>query len=147
MMDLIRILIADDHTLFRDGLRALLNSLPVLEVVGEAATGQEVIEQAERLQPDVILMDLNMPKLNGVEATRAIHNEYPDICIIGLSMFEESERAQALRDAGAVSYLTKSGPPENLVSTIRRCMGGAGDAAVEQKPRAQHGVKRPRKKN
>jgi len=64
-------------------------------------------------------MDMNMPKLNGVEATRIIHREYSEICIIGLSMFEEAEKAQAMRDASAVNYLTKSGPAEELISAVR----------------------------
>jgi len=114
------VLLADDHVVMREGLARLLGQEPDIEIVGQAADGQEAVDVAAKLLPDVILMDLSMPKLNGVEATRAIRNDYPDIRIIGLSMFEESDRAQALRDAGASDYLTKGGPPEHLIATIRR---------------------------
>lgn len=116
----IRVLLADDHAVVRQGLANLLNQEADMDVVGGAVDGQEAVELAARLLPDVILMDMSMPRLTGVEATRFIHNEYPDIRIIGLSMFEGVERAQAIRDAGAVDYLTKTGPAEALVGAIRR---------------------------
>ncbi len=119
----IRVLLADDHVVMREGLARLLGHEPDIEIVGQAADGQEAVLLARKLLPDVILMDMSMPKWNGVEATRAITNEFRDMRIIGLSMFEEEERAQALRDAGGIDYLTKSGPPEQLIAAIRRCMG------------------------
>ena len=91
MMTVIRVLIADDHPLFRDGVRALLNSIPETEVVGEAGSGEEVVAQAAVLQPDVILMDIQMPGLNGVEATRQILQTDPHIGIIILTMFEDDD--------------------------------------------------------
>jgi signal transduction histidine kinase/ActR/RegA family two-component response regulator len=115
----IRVLVADDHIVMREGLARLLSQEPDIDIVGQAADGQEAVRLAAALLPDVILMDVSMPKLNGVEATRAIRNEYSDIRIIGLSMFEEADRAQALRDAGAIGYLTKSGPPDELLAAIR----------------------------
>ena len=115
----ISVMLADDHAVVRQGMANLLGDEPDIEVVGEAADGQEAIKMAAKLLPDVILMDMSMPKLNGVEATRIIHNDWPDIRIIGLSMFEEADRAQAMRDAGAVDYLTKSGPAEALINLIR----------------------------
>ena len=124
IMDLIRILIADDHTLFRDGLRALLNSLPVLEVVGEAATGQEVIEQAERLQPDVILMDLQMPEVNGIEATRRILRNSPHIGVIVVTMFEDDDSVFAAVRAGARGYVLKGADQEEVLQAIQVVAAG-----------------------
>jgi PAS domain S-box-containing protein len=115
----IRVLLADDHAVVRQGMANLLGDEPDMEVVGEAGDGQEAVHLAAKLLPDVILMDMSMPKLNGVEATRLIHHDWPGISIIGLSMFEEAERAKAMRDAGAVSYLTKSGPANELINVIR----------------------------
>ena len=112
-------MLVDDHAVVRQGIANLLADEPDIEVIGEAADGQEAVELAARLLPDVILMDMSMPKLNGVEATRIIHNDWPEIRIIGLSMFEEADRAQAMRDAGAVDYMTKSGPAEALINVIR----------------------------
>jgi PAS domain S-box-containing protein len=121
----IRVMLADDHAIFRQGIATLLAVESGIEVIGEAADGQEAVDLAAKLQPDVILMDLSMPKLNGVEATRIIHNDWPEILIIGLSMFEEEERSRAIRDAGAVDYVTKSGPSEDLIKVIRTCIGAS----------------------
>lgn len=90
-MDRIRILIADDHPVFRYGLCALLSVEPTTEVVGEATTGEEAIEKALSLRPDVILMDLNMPGINGIEATRRILAETPLVSILVLTMFEDDD--------------------------------------------------------
>ena len=103
----------------------LLSNEPDIEIVGLAADGQEAVDLAAKLLPNAILMDMSMPRVNGGEATRIIHNEYPEICIIGLSMFEEAETAQAMRDAGAVHYLSKSGPTEELINAIRTCVQGS----------------------
>ena len=94
-----RLLIADDHAVVRQGMAAMLRDEEDFEVVGGAANGQEAVEMARKLMPNVILMDMSMPILNGIEATRIISRESPDIRIIGLSMFEDSERAEAMRDA------------------------------------------------
>ncbi|MFQ5859607.1 MAG: response regulator transcription factor, partial [Anaerolineae bacterium] len=96
----IRILIADDHTLFRDGLRALLNSVPDTEVDGEAATGDEAIAQAAALQPDVVLMDIQMPGVNGIEATRRILRTSPHIGVIVVTLFEDDDSVFAAQAAG-----------------------------------------------
>jgi len=116
----IRVLVVDDHAVVREGLRRLLVQEPDIQVAGEAVDGREAVEMAGRLRPDVILMDLNMPKLDGVEATRAIHNAFPDIRVIGLSMYEDAARARAIRDAGAVDYLSKSNPPRDVLAAIHR---------------------------
>lgn len=118
----IRVLLADDHALFRNGLGRLLKNESGLEIVGHATDGQEAIELAGKLRPDVILMDISMPNVNGIEATHVIHQEYPEISIIGLSMHEDVERAKAMRDAGAVDYKTKGCSASELSSAIRNCM-------------------------
>jgi DNA-binding NarL/FixJ family response regulator len=104
-MDAIRILIADDHPLFRDGLRVLLESVPDMQVIGEAATGDEALAEAHTLQPDVTLMDIKMPGRNGIEATRRILHTSPHIRILILTMFEDDESVFAAIRAGARGYL------------------------------------------
>jgi PAS domain S-box-containing protein len=116
----IRLLLADDHAVVREGLRRLLSYEPDIEVVGEATDGKEAADLAAALRPDVILMDLSMPRLDGVEATRAIRRDQPDVRVIGLSMFEDGPHAEAMRAAGAVDYLPKSGPSDKLLAAIRR---------------------------
>jgi PAS domain S-box-containing protein len=119
-----RVLVVDDHALVRRGFATLLAGEPDLEVVGEAADGKLAIELAQQLQPDVILMDVSMPVLNGVEATRAIHSELPGTRVIGLSALDDTEESAAIREAGAVAYLSKSDSVEALLAAIRR-----GDAS------------------
>ena len=114
------VLLVDDHTVMREGLSQLLQTEEDLVVIGQAADGQEAVELARRLRPDVILMDSSMPGMDGVEATRQIHGEQPGVRIIGLSMYDEADRARAMLDAGAVSYLSKSGSPDLLLSAIRQ---------------------------
>jgi DNA-binding NarL/FixJ family response regulator len=114
----IRVLIADDHPLFRDGLRALLNSIPHPEVVGEAATGQEVLSLVAALQPDVILMDIQMPELNGIEAMQRILEANPDISIIILTMFEDDDLVLAAMQAGARGYLLKGADQTEILRAI-----------------------------
>src|SRR6266568_2856895 len=123
-MEPIRILIADDHPLFRDGLRALLESVPDLQVMGEAMTGNEVITQAAALQPDVILMDIKMPGLNGIEATRRILQASPHIRILILTMFEDDESVFAAIRAGARGYLLKGAVQEETLRAIRAVASG-----------------------
>ena len=116
---LIRILLADDHEIIRHGLANALMDEPDMDVIGEAGDGQEAVEMALQLRPDVILMDISMPRLDGIEATRRIKTELPDTQVIGLSMHEESDAAQAMCDAGACAYLSKNGCSEELLRTIR----------------------------
>jgi DNA-binding NarL/FixJ family response regulator len=116
----LRVLIADDHSLFRDGLARLVNREPDLDVVGQACNGQEAIELTRRLSPDVILMDINMPKVDGLEATRVIHQEASAIRIIGLSMHTDQEGAQVMRNAGAVDYKSKGCAAAELIASIRQ---------------------------
>jgi PAS domain S-box-containing protein len=120
--NVIRVLLADDHKMLRDGLAGLLREQPDIEVISEASDGLMAIELAHQTQPDVIIMDVTMPRMNGVEATRRIHQELPHIRVIGLSMHEKEDMANAMRDAGAVSYITKGAPSEILTEAIRNCM-------------------------
>ncbi|RJQ86137.1 MAG: response regulator [Desulfobacteraceae bacterium] len=115
----IRVLIADDHILFRDGLARLINREPDLKVVGQACNGQEAIDLASKLRPDVILMDVNMPLVDGIEATRVIHQTFAAIRIIGLSMYEDKECDHAMRTAGAVNYQNKGTATPDLIAAIR----------------------------
>lgn len=116
----VRVLIVDDHAVVREGLKQLLRGQTLIHIVGEGADGREAIERADRLRPDVILMDVSMPILDGVEATRAIGRDHPEIRVIGLSMFEDEERERAMLDAGAVAYLSKGAPSHDIVDAIRR---------------------------
>jgi DNA-binding NarL/FixJ family response regulator len=120
----IRILIADDHTLFRSGLHSLLASLPDTLVVGEAATGDEAIRLATELQPDVILMDIQMPVVNGIEATRLIIHTSPHIGIVMVTMFEEDDSVFAAMRAGARGYVLKGADQEEMLRTIRAVARG-----------------------
>ncbi len=117
----IRVLLADDHATVREGLRRLLMEDPELEVVGEAAHGDEAIMLARALHPDVVLMDIHMPKTDGITATREIKRELGQIHVIGLSMHDGSEFAEAMLRAGASAYLTKDGRGAELLAAIHAC--------------------------
>ena len=116
----IRILLADDHELMREALAKLLQGCKELTIVGQAIDGREVIQLAAQLKPHVILMDVTMPKLDGIEATAQITRDQPDIRIIGLSMHSDADTRKKMLHAGASAYLTKTGSPDTLVETIRR---------------------------
>lgn len=120
----IRILIADDHTLFRDGLRAIFNTLPDTEVVGEAAAGAEAIAQTEQCQPDVVLMDIQMPGLNGIEATRQIMRASPHIGVVIVTMFEDDDSVFAAMRAGARGYVLKGADQEEVLRVVRAVARG-----------------------
>ncbi len=123
-MSPIRILIADDHALFREGLCALLNSIPDAEVVGEAATGEEAVSRAAQLQPDVMLMDIQMPGINGIEATRRIARDSPHIGVIVVTMFEDDDSVFAAMRAGARGYVLKGADQEEILKVIRAVAAG-----------------------
>ena len=125
-MDPLRILIADDHPLFRKGMRTLLTATPDAEVVGEATTGQEVIELAAMLQPDMILMDLQMPGINGIEATRQVLQTSPHIRILVVTLFEDDASVFTALRAGARGYVLKDAKEEEILRAIRAV--GSGEA-------------------
>ncbi len=120
----IRVLIADDHAHFRYGLCALLLSAHDLEVVGEAKDGEEAISLAAKLQPDVILMDLNMPGVGGIEATRRVLRTSPHIAILVISMFEDDDSVFAALQAGAHGYLLKGALKAEILRSIRAVCSG-----------------------
>jgi DNA-binding NarL/FixJ family response regulator len=121
----LRILLADDHALVRRGLRAVLAGATDVEVVGEAATGREAIALAAELTPDVILMDLQMPDLSGIEATRAILASQPDARILVVTLFQDDDSVFLALRAGARGYVLKDADEEDLLSALRAVAGGA----------------------
>ena len=125
----IRILLVDDQALFREGLRILLEQRSHLQIVAEAGDGEQAIAAARFHQPDIILMDLRMPRLNGVEATRRINAEMPDSRVIVLTTFEDDEEVYEALSAGAVGYLLKASPSERVVEAIE--LTAAGQSFIE----------------
>jgi PAS domain S-box-containing protein len=120
----IRVLLADDHRIVRQGFAALIRSDEEVEVVGEAANGAEAIELARLLLPDVVVMDVSMPKMNGIDATRWLTTNLPRVRVIGLSMHEDEPVALAMREAGAVAFVTKDGPSAALMAAIHAAKSG-----------------------
>jgi CheY-like chemotaxis protein len=115
----IRVLLADDHAIVRQGVSGLLSGYGDIEVVGQATNGEEAVEMGKRLQPDVFVMDITMPKLDGIEATRKIKKQQPDAVVIGLSVNNLPQVAEAMKKAGAVALLNKETAVEELYATIR----------------------------
>jgi DNA-binding NarL/FixJ family response regulator len=123
-MDTNRLLIADDQQSFRDGLRALFQSVPDIEVVGEATSGAEAVALTEALQPDVVLMDIKMPGMNGIEATERILTASPHISVIVLTMFDDDDTVFAALRAGARGYLLKGALKAEMLRAIRAVTSG-----------------------
>jgi two-component system NarL family response regulator len=120
----IRVLLVDDHTMLRQALRVLLENEVDIEVVGELGDGTHVLESAQRLDPDVIVMDVSMPAVNGIEATRALLNKRPQTRIVALSAFGYKQFIMEMMDAGALAYVIKSAAGEQLVRAIRSVARG-----------------------
>ena len=118
-MTTIRILIADDHPIVRDGLRAILGTQPDFEVVGEAAHGTEVLRQVDALRPDLVLLDLEMPRMDGVETLRQLRAAHPQVRVLVFTAFDTDERIMGALRAGAQGYLLKGTPREELFAAIR----------------------------
>jgi DNA-binding NarL/FixJ family response regulator len=123
-MNEIKVLIVDDHPVFRDGLRNILSAASDLRVIGEAQDGAEAIAFAQSLQPDVVVMDINIPILNGLQATRHIKNELPHIYIIILTAYDDDEQIYHAIRTGASAYYPKDVSPERLIDTIRHVSQG-----------------------
>jgi DNA-binding NarL/FixJ family response regulator len=115
----------DDHTILREGVRALLAGEPEIVVVGEAADGQEAVDKVEALRPDIVLMDMVMPRMNGLEATARIRQRHSDVKVLILSMYDDDEYVQQVIQAGASGYLLKGMAADDLVLAIREVYGGS----------------------
>lgn len=128
-MSTIRLLLVDDQALFREGLRILLSQNPRLEIVAEAGNGEEAIAAAKLHVPDIVLMDLRMPRLNGVEATRQITRELPETRVIVLTTFEDDDEVYEAITAGATGYLLKASPSERVIEAIE--LTARGESFIE----------------
>ena len=123
-MPKIKVLLAEDHTIVRKGIRSLLDDEPDIEVVGEAEDGREALAKVEELAPDVVLMDITMPNLNGLDATRQIKKLHPEVKVLGLTMYTNEEYILQLLQAGASGYLVKQSAPGELVWAIQAAHRG-----------------------
>ena len=123
-MNKIRVLLAEDHTIVRKGLRSLLDGEAGIEVIGEAEDGREAVEKVQQLLPDVVLMDIAMPGLNGLEATRQIKKRFPEVQVLILTMHANEEYIFQILRAGASGYVVKQAAPTELISAIRAAYRG-----------------------
>ena len=121
---MIRLIIADDHAIVRHGLKQILALEPDISVVGESGCGEELLQALKKTACDIVLLDINMPGYTGVELIQKLHNEYPDLMILVLSMHQEGPIASRALKAGAAGYLTKDNEPEILMQAIRKVISG-----------------------
>jgi NarL family two-component system response regulator LiaR len=129
--DPIRVMIVDDHTMVRRGLAAMLKVKPDLTLVGEASNGQEALQVCEAVRPDVILMDLVMPRMDGTTAIRAVRRHWPGVQVIVLTSFKDKDLVQEALQAGAISYLLKNVSSDDLAQAIRAALAGQSTLAPE----------------
>jgi DNA-binding NarL/FixJ family response regulator len=120
----IRVILADDHKILCEGLRLILSRQPDIEVVAEANTGREVLELVRKQEPDVVVMDIAMPDMNGIEATRQLVKDYPKIKVIGLSLYADRSYVLGMLEAGASAYILKANAAEDLIRAIESAMNG-----------------------
>lgn len=118
----IRVLVVDDHTMVRQGLRKVLQSYPNIEVVGEAGNGEEAVASVAKHQPTIVVMDITMPRLDGIAATRLVKTNYPHIAVLGLSVNAESYHVEAMLKAGAFEVITKERAVDELYGAIQRAV-------------------------
>ena len=123
-MKTIAVLIVDDHTLVRDGIRSLLDLVKNVEVIGEASNGREALDKVRELKPDVVLMDLAMPIMNGLEATRRIHKEFPAVRVLALTQYDDREYIIPIIEAGASGIVTKMSAFSELATAIQAVFNG-----------------------
>lgn len=131
MVERIRVLVVDDHKVVRKGLRTFISVNDDLELVGEAGNGEEAIDQVAAVHPDVVLMDLKMPVMDGPTAIAEIRNRFPQVQIVALTSFDDESLAQRALEAGAIGYLFKDAEEEELISAIRMAGDGKGVVARE----------------
>jgi NarL family two-component system response regulator LiaR len=141
--DPIRVLLVDDHAVVRSGLSAFLLAFDDLELVGEAGSGEEAVRLCDRLQPDVVLMDLVMPSMDGAQATRAIRDKCPTIQVIALTSFKEKELVEGAMEAGAIGYLLKNVSADELAKAIREAHAGRPTLAPEAAQALIQAARRP----
>jgi two-component system, NarL family, response regulator LiaR len=139
----IRVMLVDDHTMVRKGLATFLRAFDDLELAGEAASGQMAIQLCATLQPDVILMDMVMPDMNGAAATRAIRQEFPAVQVIALTSFKEEELVKSALEAGAIGYLLKDVSADDLVKAIRAAHSGRATLSPEAAQALVHAASQP----
>jgi DNA-binding NarL/FixJ family response regulator len=120
-----KILIVDDHRLFREGLKLMLQDIDKYEVIGEAANGKQFLQYIQHIKPDLVLMDINMPEINGIEASRKALERYPDLDILILSMLGEEDYYNELVEIGVKGFLLKNSDPDELIKGIERILEGA----------------------
>ena len=141
----IRVLLVDDHAVVRSGLSAFLLAFDDLELVAEAGSGEEAVRRCEQLQPDVVLMDLVMPGMDGAQATRAIREQCPEIQVIALTSFKEKELVEGAMEAGAIGYLLKNVSADELAEAIREAHAGRPTLAPEAAQALIQATRRPPK--
>jgi NarL family two-component system response regulator LiaR len=139
-VDAIRVLVVDDHAVVREGLRNFLGMLPGIQIVGEAGSGAEALSLAEKARPQVVLMDLVMPEMDGIEATRRFKVEHPDVRVIVLTSFSDDNKLFPALRAGAVAYLLKDVGPTELADTIRAAARGEVRLGAEVTQRLVTGI-------
>ncbi len=127
----IRLIIADDHPIFIDGMKGLLNSVAGIEVIAEALNGNELVEKVRTFKPDVVLTDIQMPVKDGIEATKEIHKQFPDIKVVALTMLNESLYIKKMLEAGASGYVLKTIDKEELIVVIKKVAAGEKHFSVE----------------
>jgi len=115
----IRVVVVDDHTLHRDGTRQILDAYPDLQIIGEASSGELALELITQLHPDVVLMDIRLPGMNGIEVTRQLTRDHPDIRVLMVSAYDEDEYVRGALEAWADGYLSKTAPGKELVEAVR----------------------------
>ncbi|MEJ2736031.1 MAG: response regulator transcription factor [Anaerolineae bacterium] len=140
----IRVLLVDDHAVVRSGLSAFLLAFDDLDLVGEASGGEEAVQLCGRLQPDVVLMDLVMPGMDGAQATHAIREQCPDVQVIALTSFKEQELVQGALEAGAIGYLLKNVSADELADAIRAAHVGRPTLAPEATQALMQAARQPR---